>query len=100
MGELVQAIQTGSEHGVGWIIDNTQYRDIILVSVIGEKGNESKIYKCRFKHTLGYSKYDITAVEVMLDELIAKYATDGYAGMNRVKLPQEADEQAHDLKSE
>lgn len=72
-------IQAGTEHGVEWKIDSSKY-DTIIVSVkslaIGE--GETREYKCTRKPIFGYDVEDTANVEKILDELIAKYADDGY----------------------
>lgn len=78
---MEERITRGTEHGVEWEIDSTQF-DPIIISVKSTKtGKEEKIiYQCIYRPIFGHDMDDVRAVEKILDDLIVKYADDGYRG--------------------
>lgn len=72
-------IQTGTEHGVEWKIDSSKFDPIVItVKSLSTGEEESKVYYCQHRPIFGYDVEDNANVEKILDELISKYADDGY----------------------
>lgn len=72
-------IQAGTEHGVEWKIDSSKFDPIIIsVKSLATGQGETREYNCTRKPIFGYDVEDTANVEKILDELIAKYADDGY----------------------
>ena len=76
-------VTKGTEHGVEWEIDATKFDPVIIsVKSIKTGKEEKEIYKCQYKPIFGYDVCDTQEVNKILDDLIVKYADDGYKGLN------------------
>lgn len=74
-------IKKGTEHGIEWEIDATKFDPILIIAKKTKTGEEERvIYQCQHKPIFGYDVDDVQAVEQILDDLIVKYADDGYQG--------------------
>lgn len=77
--EMSDRIQTGTEHGVEWKIDSLKFDPIVItVKSLSNGEEETKVYNCQHRPLFGYDVEDNANVEKILDELIIKYADDGY----------------------
>ena len=79
MSDLQHRAQKGKEHGVTWTIDDSNY-DPVIVTAESIKGHESITYKCTYRPIFGHDVDDISNIEIILENLIRKYATDRYLG--------------------
>ena len=74
-------IQIGTEHGVEWKIDSTKLDPVIIsVKSLTAGKEETAVYNCNYCPIFGYDVSDVAGVEKVLDNLIVKYANDGYKG--------------------
>lgn len=69
---------SGEEHGVSWELDKCGIEIHIKVKQINTDIAESVIYHCSHAPVFGYDIDDVAGMEQALENLIAKYATDGY----------------------
>lgn len=69
---------SGEEHGVSWELDKCGIEIHIKVKQIDTGLTESTIYHCSHAPVFGYDIDDVAGMEQMLENLISKYATDGY----------------------
>lgn len=77
-------IQYGTEHGVQWEVDKTKFDPIIItVKSLTTNQKETVVYNCEYKPIFGYDVLDNANVEKILDDLIVKYANDGYSGYKK-----------------
>lgn len=83
-------IIVGKEHGVEWKIDNSKFQEIIIcVKSLTTGEEETKVYKCLHNPIFGYDVADNANIEKILDDLIIKYANDGYGIANNLSLENE-----------
>lgn len=74
-------ITTGTEHGVEWKIDSSKFDPVIIsVKSLTTGEEETKVYNCQHRPIFGYDVADNANIEKILDDLIIKYANDGYKG--------------------
>lgn len=75
-------IKTGTEHGVEWKIDSSKFDPVIIsVKELSTGNEEIKHYNCEHRPIFGYDVSDVANINKILDDLIVKYANDGYKGM-------------------
>lgn len=74
-------ITTGTERGVEWKIDSSKFDPVIIsVKSLTTGEEETKVYNCQHRPIFGYDVADKANIEKILDDLIIKYANDGYKG--------------------
>lgn len=74
-------ITAGTEHGVEWKIDSLKFDPVIISAKSLTTGEEeTKVYNCQHRPIFGYDVEDNANIEKILDDLIIKYANDGYKG--------------------
>lgn len=74
-------ITTGTEHGVEWKIDSSKFDPVVItVKSLTTGEEETKVYNCQYIPIFGYDVADNASIEKILDDLIVKYANDGYSG--------------------
>lgn len=79
-------ITTGTEHGVEWKIDSSKFDPVIItVKSLATGEEETKVYNRQYRPIFGYDVADNANIEKILDDLIIKYANDGYKGMGKEK---------------
>lgn len=72
-------IKTGTEHGVEWKVDESKFDPVIIYVKSIETGKEeTKVYNCVYRPIFGYDVGDVANIEKILNDLIIKYANDGY----------------------
>lgn len=72
-------ITTGTEHGVEWKVDKSKFDPIIIsVKSLTTGEEETEVYNCMYRPIFGYDVGDSENMEKILDDLIIKYANDGY----------------------
>lgn len=75
-------VKTGIEHGVEWKIDSSKFDPVVIsVKSLTTGEEETKVYNCQYRPIFGYDVADNANIEKILDDLIVKYANDGYSGM-------------------
>ena len=74
---------TGTEHGIKWETEWNGENIRITVSTEDGRKTETRYYSCKYPVVCGYDVYDCNKVEEMLDEMIVKYANDGYKGSGK-----------------
>ena len=82
-GVATTKTNTGTEHGIKWKTEWDGENIRITVSTEDGRKTETRYYNCKYPVVCGYDVYDCNKVEEMLDEMIVKYANDGYKGSGK-----------------
>lgn len=82
-GVVFMKTNTGTEHGIKWQIEWNGENIRITVSTEDGSKTETRYYNCKYPVVCGYDVHDCNKVEEVLDEMIVKYANDGYKGSGK-----------------
>lgn len=68
-------IYKGFENGVDWEVDKSKFDPVVIIVKNRNTGKgENVVYNCQYRPIFGYDISDTNEIEIILDNLINKYA--------------------------